>query len=331
MLDLLGDRTLFQMAVDRLLPLLPPERILVVTAAEQVQPLSEQMPSLPKENFIVEPMGRGTAPCIGLSALHVSLRDPDAVMAVVTADHHIPRQGTFREVLVAAREVAEEGYLVTLGIKPDFPATGYGYIARGEHLGAFGGFDAYAVERFTEKPDAETAERFVESGGYAWNSGMFIWRASRILEEIDRWMPELDGTLETLSRALTAGGYGDALEETWPQVPKETIDYGIMERAERVAVIPVDLGWSDVGSWASVMDFYDADGEGNVILGDHEGVDTNQSMVFSRSDRLVATIGVDDLIVVDTPEALLITRRDQAERVREVVQRLREGGREDKL
>jgi mannose-1-phosphate guanylyltransferase len=331
MLPLIGERTMFQLSIDRLLPLLPLEHIFVVTAADQVAPLSEQYPTLPDANFIVEPMGRGTAPCIGLSAVHLRHRDPHAVMIVVTADHYIRRVQTFRDVLRAARRVALDGYLVTMGIEPTYPATGYGYIKRGESLGQIEGFDYYRVAQFTEKPDAARARQFVRSGTYAWNSGMFIWRVDRILEEIDRWMPKLREVLETLASALDTPAYEGALHRLWPQLDKVAIDYGVMERADRVAVFPVDLGWSDIGAWSSVMALHKADPEGNVLLGDTIAVDTQRTMVFSEFERLIAVVGVEDLIVVDTPDALLVTRRDRSERVREVVRQLLEDLREDLL
>ncbi|MBN1260613.1 MAG: mannose-1-phosphate guanylyltransferase [Anaerolineae bacterium] len=332
-LTLFGERSMFQLAVDRLLPLLPVDRILVVTAADQVAPLSEQVPELPLENFIVEPLGRGTAPCIGLSALHLHDRDPDAIMAVVTADHYIRRVDVFRAVLQAARAVAEQGFLVTLGIAPTKPATGYGYICRGEPLGAELGFEVYQVQQFTEKPDLETAQRFLDAGVYAWNSGMFIWRAERILEEIARWMPELDHTLQILRPRLGTTAYQSALDAQWPGLSKQTIDYGIMERADRVAVLPADLGWSDVGAWSAVMELNSL-GEAqasNVVVGDPLLVDCERSMVLADGGRLVAMIGIEDLIVVDTPDALLITRRDQSQRVRDVVDALKARNRTDLL
>lgn len=328
MLTLIGTRSMFQLAVDRLLPLLPPERILVVTAADQMAALAAQVPDLPAENFIVEPLGRGTAPCIGLAALHLQQRDPLAVMAVVTADHYIRHVETFRGVLQAAQSVAEQGYLVTLGIEPTYPATGYGYIRRGALLAELGAFTAYHVAQFTEKPSAEVALQFLAAGDYTWNSGMFIWRAARILEEIARWMPALAETLQVLGAALSTPRYAPLLEQLWPQVAKEMIDYGIMEKAERVAVFPVDLGWSDVGAWPAVMALHAPDAQGNVLLGDVMAVDTTDSMIFSGADRLVATIGLRDVIVVDSADVTLITTRVQAERVREIVEALERGGRE---
>lgn len=331
MLKLFGERTMFQLSVDRLLPLLPPEHIFVVTAAEQVEPLAAQYPELPRDNFIVEPMGRGTASCIGLGAMALHHHDPDAVMAVLTADHFIGLPDAFRAVLRAAQQVAEQGYLVTLGIAPRFPSTGYGYIRQGAVLGQVDGFDYYRVERFTEKPDAATAEAFVQEGVYAWNSGMFIWRADRILEEMRLWMPDLSTTLETLAEVWGTPAYAETLARLWPALHKETIDYGIMEKAAQVAVIPVDLAWSDIGAWGSVMELHPHDAAGNVLLGDVINIDGANTMVFSQSERLVVTIAVEDLIIVDTPDTVMVARRDQSERVREVVEQLKAAHRQDRL
>lgn len=328
MLKLFGDRTMFQLSVDRLLPLLPPERIFVVTAAEQVEPLAAQYPELPRDNFIVEPLGRGTAPCIGLGAMVLHQHDPNAVMAVVTADHFIGRPDAFRDVLCAAQQAAELGYLVTLGIAPRFASTGYGYIRRGALLGQVNDFDYYRVEHFTEKPDALTAEAFVQEGVYAWNSGMFIWRADRILEEMRLWMPDLSATLQALAEVWGTPAYTEMLMHLWPTLRKETIDYGIMENAAQVAVIPADLEWSDIGAWGSVMELHPHDADGNVLLGDVINIDGANTMVFSQGDRLIVTIGVEDLIVVDTPDTVMIARRDQSERVREVVEQLKAAHRE---
>jgi mannose-1-phosphate guanylyltransferase len=324
-------RTLFQSSVDRLLPLLPLERILVVTASEQVAMLMAQYPQLPRENFIVEPLGRGTASCIGLAALHVRRMDPDAVMIVVTADHHINDVDTFCGGVLAASGAAQKGYLVTLGITPTYASTGYGYIRFGESLGMVEGFEVFEAAAFTEKPDKMRAQDFLDAGIYAWNSGMFVWRVDRILEEIALRMPALHQVLVELSSAWAAHTYEVRLADLWPTLAKETIDYGIMERANRVAVIPVDMGWSDIGTWASVMEIRSPDDDGNVLVGDVVQIATERSMVLARGDRLVVAIGLEDVIVVDTPDAVLIARRGMSERVRDVVERLRDEHRLEKL
>lgn len=330
-LSLIEDRTLFQTSVDRLLPLMPLERIFVVTASDQVEALAAQYPQLPRDNFIVEPQGRGTASCIGLAALHVYHLDPEAVMIVVTADHHVEEEVAFSACLAAATEVARQDYLVTLGITPTFPSTGYGYIRQGARLGEVNGFTYFEVEQFTEKPTSTKARSFVEAGVYAWNSGMFIWKTERVLDEIQNLMPDLHKVLEELDEVWGTATYQTRLNQLWPTLEKETIDYGIMEKAHRVAVIPADIGWSDIGTWASVMDIYDADEEDNVLLGDVLNLDSNKTMVLSHGKRLIAVVGLEDLIIVDTPDALLITRHDKSQRVKEIVQALRSQQREDML
>jgi mannose-1-phosphate guanylyltransferase len=330
-LSLTGARTLFQIAVDRLLPLITLEHIFVVTTADQVDSLSAQYPQIPKSNFIIEPQGRGTASCIGLSALMLKDMDPQATMIVVTADHYIADVDTFSESLRAAREIAGKGYLVTMGIEPTHPSTGYGYIEQGESLGTINQFEYFRVVEFMEKPDAKTARQFLDAGNYAWNSGMFIWRVDRILEEIRRQMPELSGVLETLGGLEGPEDFERSLNRLWPTLPKQTIDYGVMENAARVAVIPSDIGWSDIGTWASVKGLYSDDEHGNVMLGDTLDLDSENTMVLADGERLIATIGLEDVIVIDTPDALLITRSDQSQRVKEIVQQLRERERDDVL
>ncbi|MCU0521033.1 MAG: sugar phosphate nucleotidyltransferase [Anaerolineae bacterium] len=324
-LSLVEERSLFQTSLDRLLPLLPLERIFVVTAGDQVDGLHAQYTQLPRANFIVEPLGRGTAACIGLAALHISRLDPEAVMIVVTADHHIQDHDAFTRALEAASAVAQDGYLVTLGVTPTFPSTGYGYIRFGDNVGNVAGFHVFEVDTFVEKPDVEAAERFVAAGNYAWNSGMFVWRADRILAEIALWMPELHEILDDLGRAWGTEAYLGRLSALWPTLRKETIDYGIMERAQRVAVVPVDIGWSDIGTWDTVMAAHTPDGDGNVLLGDVLQIETENSMAVAQGGRLIALVGVDDLIVVDTPDAVFITRRGLSQQVRDVVKRLEEG------
>ncbi len=329
-LRLIGDRTMFQHAVDRLAPLFPPERILVVTGEEQAAILRPQAPQLPDENFILEPMGRDSGPAVGLGAIYLKKRDPDAVMAVLTADHYIANTERFRAVLAAAEEVARQHYIVTLGITPQYPSTGFGYIRQGARLGEFGGFAVYRAEAFTEKPDAATAARFVESGRYTWNSGMFIWRVDQVLEEFAWQRPLFYQQLQEIEAALGSSQEREVLARIWPQVEKISVDYAIMEGARNVAVIPVEIGWSDVGSWATLLEILPGDEGGNVVTGEHVAVDTVNTLV--RSDaRLVVTIGVEDLIIVDTEDALLICRRDRAQDVRALVQQLKAMGRHDLL
>lgn len=330
-LTLQGKRSLFQLAVDRLLPLIPAERILVVTVSDYVELLREQAPEVPLANYVLEPLQRGTAPAIGLSAQALVQRDPDAVMAVVTADHYIEQVERFRAVLEAAAEVAAGNWLVTLGIRPSYPSTGYGYIERGLALQRADGFVAYHVTRFTEKPSAEVAAEMVASGRYSWNSGMFIWRAEHILRAFSQHMPEFRTQLERIGPLLGRPERATELLDVWTQVKTQTIDYGIMERAQDAAVIPVDLGWSDVGSWETLLDVLSSDAAGNVVHGDLMAVDTERTLLHSTTGRLVATIGLEDLVIVDTDDVLLICRASRAQDVRKVVTKLKEQGRTEYL
>jgi len=325
LLNLTSERTMFQEAVTRLTSFFEPEQIFVVTSGGCVPAMREQVPELPPENYIVEPSGHGTAPCIGLSALYLRRLDPEAVMAVLTADHFIARAEPFCQALVAAGHLARQGRLVTLGIKPSFPSTGYGYILRDEKLTDLEGAEAYRVKRFTEKPDLPTARKFLATERYYWNSGMFIWRVADIMAEFRWQMPRLYEQLIEIDEALDTPQGPKVLERVWQGVENQTIDYGIMEGARNVAVIPVDIGWSDVGSWATLLDILPGDGDGNVVTGHHLGVDTKHTLVYSPH-RLVATVGLEDMIVVDTGDALLVCPKDRAQDVKKIVEALKSRG-----
>lgn len=325
-LTLVGERTMFEHAVDRIASLFQPEEIFVVTGEEHLKSLLLQAPELPPANFLLEPVGQGTAPAIGLGAVHLRRRDPQAVMVVLTADHFIRDVERFRRVLQAAAEVAEKGHLVTLGITPSFPSTAFGYIQQGEQLYEMDGFAVFRALRFTEKPSPETAFQMVGSGLYTWNSGMFIWRVDRILEELARQMPDLYDVLMQVDAVLGTPAYEMTLRRLWPELSPQSIDYGVMEGARDVVVIPVDIGWSDVGNWSSMREILPADADGNVVVGEHVGIDTRNTIVFGGK-RLIATIGLEDMIIVDTDDALLICPVEREQDVREMVQRLRETGR----
>jgi mannose-1-phosphate guanylyltransferase len=329
-LRLVGERTMFQSAIDRIAPLFRPDRILVVAGAGHQPTLSQQAPELLAGSFVSEPEGRGTAPCIGLAAVHLRRRDPDAVMAVLTADQVIQDAARFRSLLSAAHDLAQQGLLVTLGITPRSASTGYGYIRQGEKLGTFSDFAAFRVEQFAEKPDQAIADRMAVDSRYSWNSGMFIWRVDRILEEFQRQMPDLYSQLARIETSVGRSDYERTLAAIWPHVRKETIDYGVMEGAADVAVIPADIGWSDVGSWASLAELLPEDDQGNVVKGNHLGIDTRNSLVVGGK-RLIATVGIEDLVIVDTEDALLICPRGREQSVREIVYRLETDGRSEYL
>ena len=326
MLSLFDERTLFQTTVERLKGLFPFERIFVVTVEKLAEELQAQCPDIPRENYILEPMPRGTASVVGLAAVALQHRDPQAAMVVLTSDHFIGDEGKYRHVLRTALDVAQEGFLVTLGISPTYPATGYGYVQQGDRLGNYRGLDVFRVLRFKEKPDDAQAAEMLASGDHAWNSGMFVWKVERILEEFRRQMPELSASLETISQAWGTPEGQPVLHKAWPEIKPETIDYGIMEGANQVAVIPAsDLGWSDVGSWESLFEVIPTDQDGNIIMGgQYYCLDTKDSLVYlSQEHRLIVTIGVNDLVLVDTGDVLLVCSREQAQKVRQVVEHLK--------
>lgn len=329
MLQLIDDLSLFQTAVRRLERMFPPERILVVTNAAQAAALQAQAPELPTNSFFVEPQPRGTAPAIGLVAAALRAKDPNAIMAVLTADHYIGNGEAFLSHLEAARFLAEQGRLVTLGIEPTYAATQYGYIQMGEELGTVGGYPAYKVLRFKEKPLADEAHTMLDKGGYAWNSGMFIWRIESIWSEFKRQMPDLYEALEKIGAAWGKPDLQAVLDYEWPRLAAQTIDYGIMEEAKDVAVIPArEMAWNDVGSWSSLFEVLGVDGNGNLTLHPHHiDFDSRNSLVHSNGqERMIVTVGVQDLVVVDTGDVLLICSKERSQDLRKVIELLKERG-----
>lgn len=326
LLPLLDDKTLFQSTVERLEKLFPPERILVVTVAEQASIMQEQAPEIPIENYLIEPAPRGTASVVGLAAAVLKQRDPQARMAILPSDHFIRNRDLFHYLLRAAFDVAQKGYLVTLGITPTYPSTAYGYIQQGEPLDGEFKYPVYAVKCFVEKPDEQKAQEFLRRGDHSWNSGMFVWRADDILREIQKQMPQLHDVVTKISAAWNSQQIGEVLESLWYELRNETVDYGVMENAELVAVLPAGgLGWSDIGSWNSILEVLMPDMNGNIAQNAHHlAIDTHNSLVYSNDNqRLVVTIGVDDMVLVDVGDVLLVCKSDQAQKVRDVVEHLK--------
>jgi len=334
LLPLLGEETLFQSTVNRLTDLLPPERILVVTVADQAGELQAQVPSIPAGNYLIEPAPRGTASVVGLAATVLKKRDPQAVMAVLPSDHFIRNNDLFHYLLRAAFEIAQRKYLVTLGIAPSYPSTAYGYIQQGEPLSGDFKYPVYKVRRFKEKPDEKTAQEFLRLRDHSWNSGMFIWRADVILAQIEKRMPKLAAALNTISAAWDTPRQQQALDSGWKDLKSETIDYGVMEHAENVAVLPAGgLGWNDIGSWDTLFDVLFQDMNGNVaVSAQHLALETHNTLVYgSGHERLIVTIGIDDTVIVDAGDILLVCKSDQAQKVREVVEHLRKHQQENYL
>jgi mannose-1-phosphate guanylyltransferase len=324
-LKLYGDKTMIQQTVDRLKRLMPIENIFVVTNIDHAGLISDQVSELPTENILIEPMGKNTAACIGLAAIHTERLDRDSIMVVVPSDHVIKDEETYLGVLKTAIEKAKSGNnLVTIGIKPQHPETGYGYINFKKITNEIiNNNPVHKVARFVEKPDYDTAVKYVESGDYLWNSGMFIWKTSTILNAIKEYMPQLYSALNVIKENFDSDELEKILYEEYSRLESISIDYGIMEKAKNVYVVPGDFGWDDVGSWTSIERLYEKDDNGNVIKGNVVSVDTKKCII-TGSDKLIATLGIEDVIIVDTEDALLICSKDKAQNVKEVLQELKE-------
>lgn len=328
-LPLLSDNTMVQETAARVRDLIAPDHLFVATGRDYVELVAEQLPEMPRAHIIGEPGGRGSAAGIGLGALALRRHDPDAVMLVLSADHMIRNVPVFNAALQAAVEVAQHGYLVTLGITPDEPHTGYGYIQRGDHLMDVGGFTAAKVRRFVEKPDRARAQSYLAEGGYSWNGGIFVWRVDAIMAAFQTHMPTLYAQLQEID---ACGGPSDpsAFIGVWDEVENVTIDYGVLEHAPNMAVLPVDIGWNDVGDWNTLATLSGGNNE-NVVQADHIHVDTSGTLVYSDGARLIATIGLENFLVVDTGDALLIAPRERAQDVKKLVDQLRATGRTELL
>ena len=324
--------TLIQATANRLAGLVGDDELYVVVGEKFAHLAAEQLPQLSNAQVIIEPSGRNTAPAIGLACLHLYRRDPAAVVAFLPADHVIPDVASFQAALQAAATAAAAGYLVTLGITPTFAHTGYGYIKRGAVLSAATNSNQplYQVERFLEKPNLATAEGFLADGNYFWNGGIFISRVDQMLAEMERQLPGLYQCLQAIQATLDLADGAAAMATAWAEMPNISIDYGVMEGAQRVAVTPLDAGWNDVGSWDALEAVLPLDAQQNCVAqGETLSIDSRGNIIYS--DRLVALIGVDDLAIIDTGDALLIGHKGQMQKVKEVVEQLRATGRLDLL
>ena len=323
--------TLLQATVARAARAVGRDQVLVVASARHGDATREQLPDRPQANILLEPAGRNTAPCIAWAAAHVRRRAPQGLIAVLPADPHIGDEDAFAAVLGRALDAAAAGSIVTVGIEPSRPETGYGYVDVGDAVDV-GVPDVHRVRRFEEKPDQATADRYVASGHHLWNSGMFFFRADVILAEIARHMPELGEFVADCDRAAATDRELAFVEGRYGQLPKVSIDYGVMERAEDILVLPGAFGWDDIGSWSAAWALAAKDGDGNASAGAEAlPIDSRGCYVSAPEGKLVALVGVEDLVVVDTPDALLVMPRSRAQDVRKVVDALREDDRLEHL
>jgi mannose-1-phosphate guanylyltransferase len=334
LINIVGKSTMLQQTLERLRPLIPPERIWAVTNSEQAGALRKQVPSAARKRVLTEPLGRNTAAAIALAAVHIRhAAKGDALVAVLPADHFIGQPDRYRQIVRAALEVAREpGRMVVLGIPPTRPETGFGYIERGEKPVSVGGIPVFQVRRFTEKPTLDVAKEYVASGNYQWNAGMFFWRVSTFLNALKVFLPKTHDAIEALSTHIGKRSYQSQLKKIYPKLENISVDYAILEKAASatdsatgdagtVFVIPAEVGWSDIGSWDAVYELLAKEPGENILAGPGQTLDAEGNFLWSP-DKFIVAIGVRDLIVVQTPDALLICPRNRAQDVGKIVKSL---------
>jgi mannose-1-phosphate guanylyltransferase len=325
---LLSARPMVVETYDRVAPLTSPDRVWVVTGAEFVDLVRTQLGGIPSENILGEPMRRNSAPATALAVARIARSAPDAIVLVTPADSHIGDPAAYRDYVAAAAGAAAAGFIVTLGVVPSHPDTGYGYIQRGERLEVAGGA-AYRVARFTEKPDRQTAEQYLAGGGYYWNMGHFIFRAQHFMERCAHHLPEVAAGARALAEHQRPSA--ELLARVYRDLPATSLDYGIAEKERDMAVVPTALEWSDVGNWRAVRDIARRHGGLDLRPERHVGIDSEDCLVMAGSDRLVVTVGLEGCIIVDTPDALLVVHADKAQEVREALAEIERRGKQEYL
>ena len=324
LLPLLGERSLLQQTVDRLAPIFSPQQTFVVCGPAHAAPVARQLPELPEGNVLVEPAPRGSGPAIVLATAVIAGRDPDAIVGSFAADHEVNDLPAFEAAVRVAIAAAREDWLVTIGLAPSRAETGFGYIERSsDAVASTADGDAYRADHFVEKPDPETAAAYVATGRFLWNASMFIWKAGALLAEVARLQPELFAAVQRAAAVWGTPNQERVVADVWAELAESTIDKGILERANRVAVVPGSFGWSDVGDWHNLGELIERDDSGNSVRGDLIQSQTHNSVVWSETGRLVALVGLDNIAVVDTDDALLVVDRGAAQEVRQIVDQLK--------
>jgi mannose-1-phosphate guanylyltransferase len=332
-LTLTGDRSLLQMALDRIEAQVPPERSWVITAGSHRDEVAKQLPSLPADRIIGEPCGRDTAACIGLGAALIARQDPSAVMLVMPADHVIEPMQEFRRAAHVAEQMAEEHptALITFGIPPTHPATGYGYIQRGKEVGNRQGISVFQVLGFREKPNHDLAERFVASGDYFWNSGIFVWKAATILRALQDRQPQIHGAVQRIAEAWRTPERDAVLKREYEGLSRISIDFAVMEQAKEVQVVQAPFRWDDVGSWLALERMHPQDADGNTVLATHAGLHTKDCVIAADDGHLIATVGVHDLLIIQDGDATLVADRREEGAIKQLVELLKKQGQEKYL
>jgi mannose-1-phosphate guanylyltransferase len=320
-LPLPNGNSMIQETLERVKPLVEPEQTWVVSGRSMAGLVHEHLPAVPWTHILGEPMGRNSAPAIAWIAATIARRDPEAVMVTLSADHVITQVGTFRQALQLAYSMALRGELVTLGIQPTAPETGYGYIQYAEPCGEGFEHTIFTGQGFVEKPDRTTAQSYLDNGHYVWNSGMFIWQVKTILQALRTYLPEVMQKVERIAEAMETPRGLDVLDELWPTLQAISIDYGIMEKVERFTVIPTDIGWNDVGNWEQYGALFPSDAQGVKRMGTHEDLGSQNIFVYNNTRRQIFTIGLEDVVVVEMDDKTVICHRDSVQRVKEVAEK----------
>ena len=324
LLSLVGDKTMLAQAVDRLEGLVPPQRIFVITSVDLVDATQKAAPELPPENIIGEPMGRDTAPAVALAAALIKAQHPNATFCILTADHIIGDLDLYRTTLREAMDLSlKQDILLTIGMNPTEPSTGYGYIEAGESVAVRSGIEFFKARRFVEKPDLETATGYLESGRFYWNSGMFVWSVNCLEACLKESYPPLGGLIDRLVKAIRAGRLATALESEYPLIEKISIDYALMEKSDKILMARGEFSWDDVGAWPALENHFTPDRDGNVVVGNCESLDSRNNIVFSEN-RMTALIGIEDLVVVQAEGVTLVCPKSRAQDIKGLVAKLRE-------
>lgn len=333
LLTLHGDRSLIQQSFDRIRSLVPAEQIRVVTGLDQVEAVHQQLPAIPFENLLAEPAPRDTAACVALAAMSVMHADPDGVMIVMPADHVISPIDNFTRTIEASLEVIREDplALVTFGVKPSRPETGYGYIEHADQIGEPGGIPLFHVEQFREKPDRATAEEFLATGRFSWNSGIFVWRAQTILEALERYCPSLYKSMLPIKDSFGTHKFQNVLKNTFPTLQKVPIDKAVMEKSDRVRMLEVQFDWNDVGDWRALADLVPGDSRNNVSQGAVRLQDCDGCIISNEDGRLIAALGLENIVVVQSGGVTLVAQRDKLDSLKSLVESLPEAGFGDTL
>ena len=327
-LNLVSKKSMIRETIERTVKIIPFEKIFIATNIKYLENIKKEIPEIPDENIILEPIARDTAACIAYAGLIIRNKYPDSIMAVLPSDHLIKKEEEFLHSLENAFKKAEEDHIITLGIKPTYPETGYGYI---EYKKSDTDTEICGVKSFREKPNFETAEKYIEKGNFLWNSGMFIWKTDLIINEIKKYMPSHKAVLEEIEEALTGKdlfgiSLSDYVKDIFCKFEKISIDFGVMEKSKLVKVIPIDIGWNDVGSFRSLEEVFPQDKDGNIIREEAEGtyyeLDSEDNIIINKENKIIATIGLEHFVVVNTGDALLICHKDKTQEIKKMMDKI---------